>query len=285
MKLNFKQIIASAAAAVLAAVIASLFGVKGTIVGVAIGSIVATSGTAILATSLDKTHRVVRHAVIENPNSPTFLRQFGQTEPAPTGAPGQVTGSQETSEKGAGGDEETRPVPLAVPEPVDVTRAPLHSGAAATEPAGGSLPETQAPVDDGSSRFRWPVLAGSVAGVFVLTLIIVTCFELAVGKPLSALFGVNPHATGTSLFSNPGPTTTTVPATTSTTTSSSTSTTTTSPTPTTTTVPAGASTTSTSTSAGSGTGAPASTTTSTTTTTTTTTTTLPGAAPSTTTHP
>ena len=120
-------------------------------------------------------------------------------------------------------------------------------------------------------RFRWPVLAGSVAGVFVLSLIIVTCVELAIGKPLSALFGVNPHATGTSLFTNPGPTTT-VPATTTTSSSATTSTTTT-----TTTAPAASTATST-------TSGPSSTTTSTSsTTTTTTTTTVPGAGPTTTT--
>ncbi len=275
MRLNFKQIIASAAGAVLAAVIASFFGVKGTIAGVAIGSIVATSGTAIFATSLDKTHRAVRHAVIENPNAPTFLRQFGQTEPvgavsreeagAPTTAVEQVTGPDDEHGAGDGG-----PVRVAATEPV--TPVPVARGVPGTPTApAGPPPRSRGVPDERTPRFRWPVLAGSVAGVFVLSLIIVTCVELAIGKPLSALFGVNPHATGTSLFTNPGPTTT-VPATTTTSSSATTSTTTT-----TTTAPAASTATST-------TSGPSSTTTSTSsTTTTTTTTTVPGAGPTTTT--
>ena len=54
MKFSFRQILASAAGAVLAALIASAFGVKGTIVGVAIGSAAATMGTALVAQSIDR---------------------------------------------------------------------------------------------------------------------------------------------------------------------------------------------------------------------------------------
>ena len=47
MKFSIRQILASAAGAVIAAVIASIFGVKGTIVGVAIGSAAATFGHGV----------------------------------------------------------------------------------------------------------------------------------------------------------------------------------------------------------------------------------------------
>jgi hypothetical protein len=231
MKLNGKQIIASAAGAVLAAVLASLFSVKGTIVGVAIGSAVATSGTAIFASSIERGHKVVRQVVIKNPNAP-FLRQFGQTEPV-----------------GAVAREDAEGPTTAVEQ---VTGPGTPPTTATATPETGPAPGTDGPAS-GPRTFRLPVLAGSIVGVFVLSLVVVTCVELVAGQPLSALFGASPHATGTSLFGNPAPATT-VPVIPSTTTTM--------------TAPAGASTT-TSTSGGTGTTAPLTPTTSTSTTTTT----------------
>jgi len=246
MKLNGKQIIASAAGAVLAAVLASLFSVKGTIVGVAIGSAVATSGTAIFASSIERGHKVVRQVVIKNPNAP-FLRQFGQTEPV-----------------GAVASEDAEGPTTAVEQVTGPGTPPTTATAA---PETGPAPGTDGPAS-GPRTFRLPVLAGSIVGVFVLSLVVVTCVELVAGRPLSALFGASPHATGTSLFGNPPPATT-VPVIPSTTTSPSTTTTSSSTTTTTmTAAPAGASTT-TSTSGGTGTTAPLTPTTSTSTTTTT----------------
>ena len=56
MKFSFRQILASVGGAVIAAIIASAFGVKGTIVGVAIGSAAATIGTALVAQSIERGH-------------------------------------------------------------------------------------------------------------------------------------------------------------------------------------------------------------------------------------
>ena len=85
MKFSVRQILASAAGAVIAALIASSFGVKGTIVGVAIGSVAATTGTALVAQSIDRGHKAVRQ-VVQDPKSPPLLRRLGSTGTA-GGAP------------------------------------------------------------------------------------------------------------------------------------------------------------------------------------------------------
>ena len=79
MKFSARQILASAAGAVIAAVIASAFGVKGTIVGVAIGSAAATFGTALVAQSIERGHEAVKQVVVRAPESSPLLRKLGGT--------------------------------------------------------------------------------------------------------------------------------------------------------------------------------------------------------------
>src|SRR3954467_292747 len=56
------QVAASALAAVSAAVIASLFGVAGTMIGAAVASVVTTVGVAVYSESLHRTHAGIRRA-------------------------------------------------------------------------------------------------------------------------------------------------------------------------------------------------------------------------------
>ena len=79
MKFSVRQILASAAGAVIAAVIASTFGVKGTIIGVAIGSAAATLGTALVAQSIERGQEAVKQVVVRAPESSTLLRKLGAT--------------------------------------------------------------------------------------------------------------------------------------------------------------------------------------------------------------
>ncbi|HWE68294.1 MAG TPA: hypothetical protein VG298_16755, partial [Acidimicrobiales bacterium] len=79
MKFSFRQLLASAGGAVIAAVIASLFGVKGTIVGVAIGSAAATFGTTLVAQSIDRGHKAVQQVVVRVPETSHLLRRLGGT--------------------------------------------------------------------------------------------------------------------------------------------------------------------------------------------------------------
>ncbi len=81
MKFSLRQILASAAGAVIAAVIASIFGVKGTIIGVAIGSAVATLGTALVAQSIERGQQAVKQVVVRAPESSTPPAQAGGDGP------------------------------------------------------------------------------------------------------------------------------------------------------------------------------------------------------------
>jgi hypothetical protein len=83
VKFSFRQILASAAGAVIAALIASSFGVTGTIIGVAIGSMAATMGTALVSHSLERGQKAVKQAVVRVPEGPTstLLRRMGGSRP------------------------------------------------------------------------------------------------------------------------------------------------------------------------------------------------------------
>jgi hypothetical protein len=216
VKISIRQVLASVAGAVVAATIASFFGVSGTIVGVAIGSAAATIGTAVVAQSIDRTHTAVRQAVVRAPDT-SLLRRLGGTNVA-----GTVTES--------------------VPE----ADAPVAEAVTSSEARGDEVPVTEitspgprtAVVPDVETpaevprQLNWRVVAVTSLIVFVIVLAIITLVELGAGKPLADLFGGSP-GNGTSIFggttntTQPPSTTTTVPSTTrpSTTAGSTTSTT------------------------------------------------------------
>jgi hypothetical protein len=229
VKISIRQVLASVAGAVVAATIASFFGVSGTIVGVAIGSAAATIGTAVVAQSIDRTHHAVRQAVVRAPDS-SLLRRLGGTNVA-----GTVTESV---------PEADTPVTEAVTsnevrgDEVPVTEITSPG------PRTAVVPEVETPVEV-PRQLNWRVVAVTSLIVFVLVLAIITLVELGAGKPLADLFGGSP-GNGTSIFGGttntthpPSSTTTTVPSTTrpSTTAGTTTSTTAGSTTTTTTSVP------------------------------------------------
>jgi hypothetical protein len=227
---------ASAAGAVLAAVIASFFGVKGTIVGVAIGSVAATMGTALVAQSIDRTHEVVKQVVVRVPDRTTLLRRLGGTRASgadsspPEGDPALVEGSTSNAVH-SGAEMPTVPVEAAAAPETALMPVPVGS-ASTPQPASGGR------------RLRWPVIAGIVAAVFVGSLLLVTAVEFIAGRPLADLF--NSHAGGGTtvekIFQTPS---TTLPSPTSTTTTSSSTSTTSSTSSTTTPTVVGGTTTST----------------------------------------
>ena len=264
MKFSFRQILASAAGAVIAAVIASTFGVKGTIVGVAIGSAAATMATALVAQSIERGHEAVKQVVVRAPESSTLLRKLGGTrasggtDASASTAPMQAVGRPAPED---GGSAETVQME-SVAGPVGETER-LEISAVADAPATERLRATTAPMRSatgrpGMRRFSWRTIAATAAIVFVLALMFITAIELISGKPLSAIYGGSD--TGTTLSNldrNPAtPTTTTSTTSTTSTTAGTTTTSTTAPTATSTTSPASSTTTTT--------GASATTTTSTT---------------------
>ncbi len=221
MKFSLRQILASAAGAVIAAVIASIFGVKGTIIGVAIGSAVATLGTALVAQSIERGQQAVKQVVVRAPESSTLLRKLGAT--GPSGAAASRADAEHTAGAGTGTVEMS-----STGAPVGETQR-LEISAAADAPATERLEATTTPTPPARGpvrrRFSWRTIAGTAAIVFVLALMFITAIELISGKPLASIFGN--AGSGTTLNNTPPPATTTTTSNTSTTTSTTTSSTTT----------------------------------------------------------
>src|ERR1700722_17383671 len=228
MKISLRQILASAAGAVAAAVIASFFGVAGTVIGVAIGSIVATTLTTLVAQSIERGHQAVRQEAVKNPDAP-ILRRFGET-----GTAGTPNAGAPTATGGAVVDEtfratETIGAPDAATEVVGSVEPVIEAAGPAGEPTvtlGRAGPRTEtmgavppgrpvppAPSDLGSGeprwRIRWPVLVASTVVVFVVALVVVPCIELLAGKPLSSVVGSGRDTGGVSVAPTSGVSTTT----------------------------------------------------------------------------
>jgi hypothetical protein len=229
VKFSFRQILASSAGAVIAAVVASVFGVKGTVVGVAIGSVAATMGTAFVAQSIERGHEAVKQAVVRAPDTSTLLRRLGHTGASEPSASSVDTSSAPTEVVGQSGTDGT-----GAAETVQMASTPASSSPAAeTErlevPAATDTPATQrlqvtpvsatAPAPPSIARratqpgFSWRAIAGTVAVVFVLALLFVTAVELISGKPLSTIFGGADTGTTLKNLVNPGPAPTTTPTT------------------------------------------------------------------------
>jgi hypothetical protein len=249
VKFSFRQILASTAGAVIAAVVASTFGVKGTIVGVAIGSAAATMGTAFVAQSIERGHEAVKQVAVKVPESSTLLRKLGGTGVSgpsassvdASSAPTEVVRQAQPGASEPDHESEAETVEMAsTAAPVAETQR-LEISAAADAPATERLVASTSPTPGAVARpavlrgFSWRAIAISAVTVFVLALLFITAVELISGKPLSAIFGGADTGTTLKNLVNPSPAPATTPTPTTSTTSSSSSTTTPSSTTTTTT--------------------------------------------------
>jgi len=220
VKFSYRQILASAAGAVLSAVVASIFGVKGTIVGVAIGSIAATTGTALVFQSIERTNKAVKQVVVRVPET-SLLRRLGGTNAAgiTESTPGESSAlTEETATSAAAPPDGTGEAEASDP-------AVTLQLAAPSEPP--EPPEPPDPADAAASRsggIRWPVVLLAVFGVFLFSLLFVTVVELIAGRPLADLFGNGGGGTTVERIFENSPTTTLPPPTTTTTTTTPTST-------------------------------------------------------------
>ncbi len=115
MKFSIRQIFASAGGAVIAATIASLFGFKGTIVGVAIGSAAATFGTALLAQSIEQGHKAVKQVAVKVPDRTALLRRLGGTTTAGDAGTPSVEESALTEETVSAGSQNEQTTEMAAP--------------------------------------------------------------------------------------------------------------------------------------------------------------------------
>ena len=195
MKFSIRQILASAVGAVIAAVIASTFGVKGTIIGVAIGSAAATFGTALVAQSIERGQEAVKQVVVRAPDSSTLLRKLGSTvatgeaessedAASPSTASGERDRSTWRSPPRGGDRQPASPAPAT--ERIEATTLPMQPAGPTRRRAAGR-----------PRSFSWQTIAGTAAIVFVIALLFITGIELISGQPLSAIFG--DHGTGTSV--------------------------------------------------------------------------------------
>lgn len=257
MKFSFRQILASTAGAVIAAIVASTFGVKGTIVGVAIGSAAATMGTALVAQSIERGHQAVKQVAVRVPETSTLLRKLGGTGTSgpstssvdASSAPTEVVGGPQP---GSGADETIEMASTTVPA-AETER--LEISAATDAPATEHLQASTMPAPPGVVRtavsrgFSWRAIAASAVIVFVLALLFITAVELISGKPLATIFGGADTGTTLKNLVNPSPAPSTTPTSTTSTTSATTTTTAGTATTTSTTEPSGGVTTTTSPSA------------------------------------
>jgi hypothetical protein len=241
VKFSVRQILASAVGAVLAALIASSFGVTGTIIGVAIGSAVATIGTALVSQSIERGHEAVRQVVVRAPDT-KLLRRLGSTDASGSDATVHAQVAPAEARQAAAGSaaagEESASMESAL-SAGDTQH--LEVSAVADAPGTERLESvTLPPMPVRRRRYSWPTIAWTAALVFVLALLLVTVIELIAGQQtVKDIFVPSPAATTTT---TPASTTTTVGG----------STTTTSPTGTTTTPTNGGTTTTTTTGAGAG---------------------------------
>jgi hypothetical protein len=235
VKFSFRQILASTAGAVIAAIVASTFGVKGTIVGVAIGSAAATMGTALVAQSIERGHQAVKQVAVRVPETSTLLRKLGGTGTSgpstssvdASSAPTEVVGGPQP---GSGADETIEMASTTVPA-AETER--LEISAATDAPATEHLQASTMPAPPGVVRtavsrgFSWRAIAASAVIVFVLALLFITAVELISGKPLATIFGGADTGTTLKNLVNPSPAPSTTPTSTTSTTSTTSATTTT----------------------------------------------------------
>ncbi|MGY1771534.1 hypothetical protein [Blastococcus sp. SYSU D00813] len=156
------QITAGALASVSSAVVASFFGVAGTLIGAALASVISTVTAALYTNSLSRTNERLRQVRVQlaGPGSP------GRTAADATAELPRTTAGT------AGTAAETRALPAAL----DPRRAPA--------PRRGP---------------RWPRVAVYAVAVFGLAMVIVTGIEVVGQQPVSALVGAEEASSTTTL--------------------------------------------------------------------------------------
>jgi hypothetical protein len=170
LQISMTQVLATALAAISATVVASFFGVAGTVIGAAISSVCSVVGTAVYSHSLRRTRERMREVVPVTirrvPRSSSFPPQPGAHAPA--------------------GSTPTYP-------------QPHGSTALGYGPVRYSRPRSRSPW-----RARGARVALGSAALFIAVLALVTGIEAVAQRPLSDLVRGNDAVSGTSLFGSSG---------------------------------------------------------------------------------
>jgi hypothetical protein len=194
-RINPIAIIAGALASLSAAVVASYFGVAGTLIGAAVVSVVSSLAAALYAGLLGRGQGIVqRTATVVLHVSDRTGQQPTPDRPA-AAPPGGAAGPSNSGEGPAGS-------PTLAPGSAEgpagrPTVAPGSAETAAGSPAPAAAPGTASP-SDGSPRARggigWPwrrsvVVIGAAVLIFVIAIGAVSGIEAAIKEPISSALG------------------------------------------------------------------------------------------------
>jgi hypothetical protein len=171
IELSATQVIASMLAAVTGAIAASYTGITGTVVGVAVASVISTAGAAVYKHYLARSREKLRSAavVIAPRVRATGLAAHRARPPSADQVATEEFPAIATGDGGGG-------IPAIGP------------AGPAGEPGG--------PGRGRSTRRRWLIWVAAAVAIFVVTMGVITVVEVAAGKPLDALiWGRTSHGT------------------------------------------------------------------------------------------
>lgn len=184
-KISWVQVASSSLAALSSAVLLSTLGVAGTLIGAALGSIVFSVGSNLYNRGIQASHKqvsaqtaAVKRVAAARTRLDTARDSLKHGEP---GAAGQI-----------------RAADRALSEAEEA----LHESVGDGTSEGGDEPESSTdPVERAwsFSGLPWKRIALVAAGVFVVTMVTITAFELATGRPVSAYTGGSDRESGTTV--------------------------------------------------------------------------------------
>jgi hypothetical protein len=173
-RINPIAIIAGALASLSAAVVASYFGVAGTLIGTAVVSIVSSLAAAVYAGLLGRTRGLVQRTTVVLQSLPERTGT-GQTQ-RPSGAPGEGRGEGRGPAEGPAG-----------------RQPPAGAGPGDRGPSEGTAPEG---TPAAGAKVGWPwrrsVVVVGVAALLIFTIAIgaLTGIEAAIKEPIASALGV-----------------------------------------------------------------------------------------------
>ncbi len=161
-QISLAQVAGSALAAVSAAVVASFLGVGGTVLGAAIGSMVATVGGAVYAHSFRRAGE-----------------RLGETKVVTV-----VTRSRVGVAHGGPGPGDVPSIERAVGQGLDSPRPPYAESGSAI-PGDGAGPETVIDAPQRPRWMRWQTGVVLAVTAFVIAMLVISVIELTIGRPIS----------------------------------------------------------------------------------------------------
>ena len=188
-RINPVAIIAGALASISAAVIASYFGVAGTLIGTAIVSIISSLGAAVYAGLLGATAGRVQRANVVQRVSTTVKQPRGGTGTRTQADDGPTSGDGTTAPGGRHDAPAEGEAPGGLPVPGRTVRGRAGGGRGGGGRAGGGRPGQGGPHGPDGRR-RWLMIAGVAVVIFAIAIGALTGIEAAIKEPLASALGV-----------------------------------------------------------------------------------------------